>query len=140
LASDGKEGISKEDYMARLQESKEALQEAEMSIRDGIAQIGDELENTFDLVDEKLDQQFTKFDRLIELMDHYKNIVSLTEGEASYKEFNKILKASQEVLRDRIEADKSEVAMWESRRKQLEADIATLPEDSPAKREAEEAL
>jgi hypothetical protein len=41
--------------MARLQEGKEALQEAEMSIRDGIAQIGDELENTFDLVDEKLD-------------------------------------------------------------------------------------
>ena len=140
LASDGKEGISKEDYMARLQESKEALQEAEMSIRDGIAQIGDELENTFDLVDEKLDQQFTKFDQLIELMDHYKNVVSLTEGEASYKEFNKILKASQEVLRDRIAADESEVAMWESRRKQLEADIATLPEDSPAKREAEEAL
>ena len=132
--------ITQTDYMARLQESKEALQEAEMSIRDGIAQIGDELENTFDLVDEKLDQQFTKFDRLIELMDHYKNIVSLTEGEASYKEFNKILKASQEVLRDRIEADRSEVTMWENRRKQLEADIATLPEDSPAKREAEEAL
>jgi predicted nucleic acid-binding Zn-ribbon protein len=126
--------------MARLQESKEALQEAEMSIRDGIAQIGDELENTFDLVDEKLDQQFTKFDQLIELMDHYKNVVSLTEGEASYKEFNKILKASQEVIRDRIAADESEVAMWESRRKQLEDDIATLPEDSPAKREAEEAL
>ena len=132
--------ITQADYMARLQESKEALQEAEMSIRDGIAQIGDELENTFDLVDEKLDQQFTKFDQLIELMDHYKNVVSLTEGEASYKEFNKILKASQEVLRDRIAADESEVAMWESRRKQLEADIATLPEDSPAKREAEEAL
>lgn len=140
LASDGKEGISAEDYMARLQESKEALQEAEMSIRDGIAQIGDELENTFDLVDEKLDQQFTKFDQLIELMDHYKNIVSLTEGEVSYKEFNKILKASQEVLRDRIAADESEVAMWTARREQLEADIATLPEDSPAKREAEEAL
>ena len=140
LTSDGKEGISKEDYMARLQEGKEALQEAEMSIRDGIVQIGDELENTFDLVDEKLDRQFTKFDRLIELMDHYKNIISLTEGEASYKEFNKILRASQEVLRDRIEADKSEVAMWENRRKQLEADIATLPENSPAKREAEEAL
>jgi len=30
--------------------------------------------------------------------------------------------------------------MWESRREQLEADIAKLPEDSPAKREAEEAL
>ena len=132
--------IAQTDYMARLQKSKEALQEAEMSIRDGIAQIGEELESTFDLVDEKLDQQFTKFDRLIELMDHYKNVVSLTEGEASYKEFNKILKASQEVLRDRIAADESEVAMWESRRKQLEADIATLPEDSPAKREAEEAL
>ena len=132
--------ITQTDYMARLQESKEALQEAEMSIRDGITQIGDELENTFDLIDEKLDQQFTKFDQLIELMDHYKNVVSLTEGEASYKEFNKILKASQEVLRDRIAVDESEVAMWESRRKQLEADIATLPEDSPAKREAEEAL
>ena len=132
--------ISQTDYMARLQEGKEALQEAEMSIRDGIAQIGDELENTFDLVDEKLDQQFTKFDQLIELMEHYKNVVSLTEGEASYKEFNKILRASQEVLRDRIEADKSEAAMWTARREQLEADIATLPEDSPAKREAEEAL
>ena len=132
--------ITQTDYMARLQESKEALQEAEMSIREGIEQIGDELESTFDLVDEKLNQQFTKFDRLIELMDHYKNVVSLTEGEASYKEFNKILRASQEVLRDRIAADKFEVAMWENRRKQLEADIATLPKDSPAKREAEEAL
>ena len=132
--------ITQTDYMTKLQESKDALQEAEISIREGIEQIGDELENTFDLVDEKLDQQFTKFDRLIELMEHYKNVVSLTEGEASYKEFNKILKASQEILRDRIEADKSEIAMWENRRKQLEADITTLPEDSPAKREAEEAL
>lgn len=140
LNTNGKSGISQENYMERLQESKDALQEAEISIREGIEQIGDELENTFDLVDEKLDQQFTKFDRLIELMEHYKNVVSLTEGEASYKEFNKILKASQEVIRDRIEADKSEVAMWENRRKQLEADITTLPEDSPAKREAEEAL
>ena len=132
--------ITQTDYMTKLQESKDALQEAEISIREGIEQIGDELESTFDLVDEKLDQQFTKFDRLIELMEHYKNVVSLIEGEASYKEFNKILKASQEILRDRIEADKSEIAMWENRRKQLEANIATLPEDSPAKREAEEAL
>ena len=137
LYSAGK--ITQSDYMARLQEGKEALQEAEMSIRDGIAQIGDELENTFDLVDEKLDQQFTKFDQMIELMEHYKNVVSLTQGEASYKEFNEILKASQKVLRDRIAAGESEVAMWEARRKDLETQIATLPEGE-AKREAEEAL
>ena len=52
------------------------------------------IDGRVDLVDEKLDQQFIKFDQLIELMDHYKNVVSLTGGEASYKEFNKILKAS----------------------------------------------
>ena len=131
--------ITQSDYMARLQEGKEALQEAEMSIRDGIAQIGDELENTFDLVDEKLDQQFIKFDQMIELMEHYKNVISLTQGEASYKEFNEILKASQKVLHDRIAAGESEVAMWEARREDLEAQIATLPEGE-AKREAEEAL
>ena len=131
--------ITQADYMQRLQEGKEALQEAEMSIRDGIAQIGDELENTFGLVDEKLDQQFVKFDQMIELMEHYKNVVSLTQGEASYKEFNEILKASQKVLRDRIAAGESEVAMWEARRKDLETQIATLPEGE-AKREAEEAL
>lgn len=131
--------ITQADYMQRLQEGKEALQEAEMSIRDGIAQIGDELENTFNLVDEKLDQQFIKFDQMIELMEHYKNVVSLTQGEASYKEFNEILKTSQKVLRDRIAAGESEVAMWKARREDLEAQIATLPEGE-AKREAEEAL
>jgi hypothetical protein len=57
---------------------------------------------------------------MIELMEHYKNVVSLTQGEASYKEFNEILKASQKVLRDRITAGESEVAMWEARRKDLE--------------------
>lgn len=132
--------ISQTDYMTRLQESKEALQEAEMSIREGIEQIGDELENTFDLVDEKLDQQFTKFDQMIKLMDHYKNVVSLTEGEASYKEFNKILKASQEVLRDRIAADESEVAMWTARREQLDADMKNMDKNSPEYLAAEEAL
>ena len=131
--------ISQENYMARLQESKEALQDAEMSIREGIQQIGEELSNTFDLADEKLDRQFTKFDQMIELMDHYKNIVSLTEGEASYKEFNKILKASQEVLRDRIAADESEVAMWTARREQLESDMKGIDKNSPEYLAAEEA-
>jgi chromosome condensin MukBEF ATPase and DNA-binding subunit MukB len=140
LNTGGKSGISKEDYMARLQEGKEALQEAEISIRDGIQQIGEELSNTFDLVDEKLDQQFTKFDQMIELMEHYKNVVSLTEGEASYKEFNKILKASQEILHDRIEADKSEYAMWTARRKQLEAEMKDMDKNSPEFLAAEEAL
>lgn len=132
--------ISRENYMARLQESKEALQEAEISIRDGIKQIGEELSNTFDLVDEKLDQQFTKFDQMIELMEHYKNVVSLTQGEASYKEFNKILKASQEVLRDRITADESEIAMWKTRREQLDANMKAMDKNSPEYLAAEEAL
>ena len=140
LNTDGKSGISKEDYMARLQEGKEALQDAEMSIRDGIQQIGEELSNTFDLVDEKLDQQFTKFDQMIELMEHYKNVVSLTEGEASYNEFNKILRASQEVLRDRIAADESEVTMWTARREQLEAEMKGMDKNSPEYLAAEEAL
>jgi hypothetical protein len=49
-------------------------------------------------------------------MEHYKNVVSLVEGETSYENLNELLRASQQVLRDRIEADKSEVAMWEERR------------------------
>jgi hypothetical protein len=44
------------------------------------------------MADEKLDQQYEKFDRITELMDHYKNVVSLTEGEASYKKFNQLLR------------------------------------------------
>lgn len=132
--------ITQIDYMTKLQESKDALQEAEISIREGIEQIGDELENIFDLADEKLDRQFTKFDQMIELMDHYKNVVSLAKGEASYKEFNKILKASQEILRDRIEADKSEIAMWTARREQLDADMKNMDKNSPEYLAAEEAL
>lgn len=132
--------ITQTDYLTRLQEGKDALQEAEMSIREGIQQISEELSNTFDLVDEKLDQQFTKFDQMIELMDHYKNVVSLTEGEASYEEFNKILKASQEVLRNRIAADESEVAMWTARREQLEAEMAGMDKNSPEYLAAEQAL
>jgi hypothetical protein len=62
LSGDKENGISQENYMARLQESKKALQDAEKSIRSGIQQIGEELSNTFNLVDEKLEQQFTKFD------------------------------------------------------------------------------
>jgi hypothetical protein len=93
LSGDKENGISYEDYMSRIKDAKEALQEAEMSIRDGIAQIGDELENAFDLADEKLDKQYTKFERLDELMEHYKAVVSLTEGEESYASFNKILQA-----------------------------------------------
>jgi polyribonucleotide nucleotidyltransferase len=84
-------GITPEQYQTQIKEAKKALQEAEKSIRDGIAQIGDELENAFDLVDEKLDKQYTKFERLDELMEHYKSVISLTEGEESYASFNKIL-------------------------------------------------
>jgi hypothetical protein len=48
--------------MTRLKEGKEALQEIEISIYEAISQIGDELENAFDLADERLEQQFEKFD------------------------------------------------------------------------------
>ena len=140
LSGDKENGISQENYIARLQESKEALQDAEMSIRNGIQQIGEELSDTFDLVDEKLEQQFTKFDQMIKLMDHYKKIVSLTQGEASYKEFNEILKTSQEILRNRIAADESEVAMWTARKEQLEAEMKGMDKNSPEYLAAEEAL
>lgn len=140
LSGDKENGISKQAYMEKIQEAKEAIMEAENSIREGIEATREELENAFDLADERLDRHFEKFDQLLEVMEHYKNVVSLVEGETSYENLNELLKASQQVLRDRIEADKSEIAMWEGRRAQLEAQIATLPQDSPAKREAEEAL
>ena len=140
LSGDKENGISEEDYITRLKEGKENLQDIEMSVRAGIEAIADELENTFDLADERLDENYTKFDQLIETMEHYKNVVSLTEGDAAYNDFNKILKASQQVLKDRIEADKAEVAMWSSSKADLEAKIATLPEGSAARLEAEESL
>lgn len=132
--------ISQADYITRIHEGREALMDIENSIREGIEQIGDELENTFDLADEKLDKQFTQFDQLIEFMDHYKEVISLTEGEASYKKFNDLLKTSQQVLRDRISADQAELKMWSEQRAQLEAQINSGSLTGEALIEAQESL
>ena len=132
--------ISQTDYIARLQESKEAIQDAERSIREGIQKIGEELQNTFDMADEKLDQQYEKFDRITELMDHYKNVISLTEGDASYRKFNQLLRTQQEVLRDRIEVNQSEIAMWEAQEAELRAAMDDMDENSPEYLAAEQAL
>jgi NMD protein affecting ribosome stability and mRNA decay len=41
---------------------KEGIYEAESAVREVLRSIGDELENMFDTVDERLDKQYTKYD------------------------------------------------------------------------------
>lgn len=140
LNGDLENGIDQASYIEMLQENKANLQDVEMSIREGIEQIGDELESAFDLADERLDKQYAKFDQLIELMDHYKNIVSLTKGEAAYKELNDVLRASQTVIKNRIAADEAEVALWKNKRAELEAEIASGALTGEALEQANESL
>ena len=140
LDGDKANGISQENYMARIKDGKEAIQDAENSIREGIQQIGEELQNTFDMADEKIEQQYTKFERITELIDHYKNVVSLTEGEASYKKFNQLLRTQQEVLKDRITATKAEITMWENQEAQMKAAMVGMDKNSPEYLAAEQAL
>lgn len=129
LNSGEKEGISLSQYTKTLQSSRQKAMEAETAIREGIQGIGEELINAFDLANEKFDQHYTKIDSLTELMEHYKNVVSLTEGEASFGKFNNILRAQQKIIEARINSGKEEAKMWGARRQELEAHIETLKQD-----------
>jgi hypothetical protein len=73
-------------------------------------------------------------------MDHYKQVVTLTDGEASYEQFNELLRTSQKVLQDKIEATKSEISLWEAQEAELKRTMSTMDENSPEYLAAEKAL
>lgn len=130
LNTNGQEGIDQAKYFEMLDDVREKVLDAETSIREGIETIADELTNAFDLADEKIDKTYERLDNLTDLMDHFKEVVSLTKGENAFVDFNKILKAQQEITRKNINTAEIEKMGWHNQLEylQLELNQATSEE------------
>lgn len=140
LSGDKENGISQENYMKMIKESKEKIQEAELAIRQGIQDVKEELISAFDVADERFDKHFAKYDELTELVEHYKTITTLTKGEAAFGVLDTILTTSQTILKNRIEDDKKEIATWKAAREEQEAYVNSLSKDDPRYQAAKDAL
>lgn len=111
--------ITQADYIEGLQEAQSELIANTEELQSLLEEIGEYYLNVLSEVNDKIDAQTEKFDNFSSLIEHYKNIVSLTGGEKDFVRMNKILKSEEKILENTISVSKARVDMLETQRTKI---------------------
>lgn len=95
--------INQEQFIEGMKKAKEAVLEAETSIREGIVTIGDELRNAFSNAADDLDKTYEKMQRRLNFGDFYKEISQVINGEPDYDILNSIIDSQSTLTQARVD-------------------------------------
>ena len=115
--------INQAQYMEGLKEVQSGLIDNINTLQDALESVGEYYLNTLDQINEKLDIQTSKFDGLTSVLEHYKEITTLINGEKDYKTLNNIVKSQRKLAEDQLAVSERKLTMYENQKAQVQSEI-----------------
>lgn len=111
--------INQEQFIKGMKKAKDAVLEAETSIREGIVTIGDELRNAFSNAADDLDKTYERMQRRLDFGDFYKEISQVINGEPDYDILNSIIDSQSTLTQARVDGRLREREVLIARQQEL---------------------
>lgn len=122
--------ISQDAFIDGLFESEDAILENLEALKDLDDQMMEWYSNTLSLVSEELDYWGSQLEHQSELLDHYKDIVTLVNGENDYDSIGTILEGTAKAKKDQMEVAEATYNMWAAEEAAIRAQMEGWDKDS----------
>lgn len=122
--------ISQADYIDGLKEAYESILDQLSALTDLDKEMKSYYEDTLDAASEELSKYTDRMEHLTGVLDHYKNLIELINGEYDYKSISKILDGQAKTLKNELDVATEYYQMLLDQRKELEAELLRAGSDA----------
>ncbi len=122
--------ISQADYVEGMKESYSAILDNLTALNDLDKEMLHYYEDTLTAASEELAYYTDQMEHLTNVLDHYRNIVKLVNGEYDYKSINTILTARTETIKNELDVATANYQMLLTEKAAIEASLAGAADDA----------
>ena len=117
------EKITDEDFREGMKKGYEDQIEIWEKMKSKLQEVGEYYQQLIDKASEFIEIHIDTFDQFSNLLQHYKDVNILKNGEQDYKTLNKINNAQKQILKDQISTSETTISGLKSQRDQLKQDL-----------------
>lgn len=127
-----KGNITQADYVAGLQESRDAIYGELESLQSLDKEMQDYYGNTLSAAGEELSKYTERMDHLNSVLDHYQSLLTTIGKETDYKSMGVVLQGIADGAENSLEVAKAEYAFYAGEAEKKKALMESVPKDSAA--------
>jgi hypothetical protein len=127
-----KGNITQADYIAGLQESRDAIYGELESLQSLDKEMQEYYGNTLDAAGEELGKYTERMDHLNSVLDHYQSLLTVIGKETDYKSMGVVLQGIADGAENSLEVAKAEYAFYAGEAEKKKALMESVPKDSAA--------
>ena len=124
--------ITQEDYLDGMQKSYDAILDNLSALNDLDKEMMHYYENTLAAAQEEINHYADSLEHLTSILEHYKNIVELVDGEYNFDAIDTILRGQTQTIENEMEVAQATYEMMLREKQAIEASMANVESGSTA--------